>query len=145
MKHTTTWMSFDAHERNIKCCLPSIRIRRNMVHDTCCICLCDVEEDHYSCSTCTHHFHFDCLKEWWAQGVGCPLCRQCEFESFITSLTGKSEATTTAEYMLLFTCYITMLVTRPDVLHTVNTTMRTIPKYHGDFCSYGFRSGDQYQ
>lgn len=85
---------------------------------TCSICFNEVEEcdESHSCTVCNNTFHFDCMKTWWSKGVGCPLCRNCDFQTFINSFETNSGANTTAEYMLLFTCYVAALASTPQLL-----------------------------
>jgi len=46
------------------------------ITENCCICLDDMDKDtRVGELTCTHHFHEECIKQWYRNSQTCPLCR----------------------------------------------------------------------
>lgn len=47
--------------------------------EACCICLEDMEHSVVIRMPCQHMFHKECLKQWFAHRLTCPLCRSTSF------------------------------------------------------------------
>lgn len=65
----------------------------------------DAETSALRCARCHAACHWACLRRWYQEGVGCPLCRYCPYAALLapTGLEGR----TTAECLR----YVYLLVT----------------------------------
>lgn len=70
---------------------------------TCCICLNDIEDDAGARGSalvqlpCQHHFHEDCVIDWYNTSITCPLCRDsCGTPSVMSDASDASTATLSA-------------------------------------------------
>lgn len=68
----------------------------------------DVVDDKncFQCNQCKCCTHSDCIAEWWKNGIGCPMCRYCDFEQFVTTISPDTKVSTTSAYMTLFQCLV---------------------------------------
>ena len=74
---------------------------------TCPICLdYTLASDQWSCDTCSCEAHWSCVKKWWCEGAGCPVCRSCDFGRLFDALC-VPKPITTAERIILFRYIVT--------------------------------------
>ena len=71
-----------------------------MNKNECLICLMDITNDEFILK-CNHHFHADCIIQWFKDSDTCPLCR----ESIINKNTKKIITNTNTLHRRVYYCY----------------------------------------
>ena len=91
-KHVIEHLKFEKFE--------NIRSRRG---DICSICLKNFETgDQVSNLSCSHLFHFDCIKSWFSRQGRCAICRNNSFVDILKSLKGSEEDVFGKNLFLIF-------------------------------------------